>query len=163
MKTLAFKSVCSSFLVFVMLHVAHAQNVDSMHQVLLKMPEDSVKLNKIMDLGHQLKYNDLEKATIFFNKGLKLAQKLKIKPKALEAQSLLGSVYANLGKVDSALYFFTNVKNEYESSGNKKSLGHILAQIRYVYNFKGDFEKANEYSFKSLAVFEEIKDKPGIA
>lgn len=162
MKSILLRTAIFIVLVF-LFKVSYGQNIDSIQQVLLKMPEDSVKLNKIMDLGHQLKYNDLEKATIFFNKGLKLAQKLKIKPKALEAQSLLGSVYANLGKVDSALYFFTNVKNEYESSGNKKSLGHILAQIRYVYNFKGDFEKANEYSFKSLAVFEEINDKPGIA
>ncbi len=163
MKLIAFRSVFSSVLVFVMLQVSYGQNIDSINQVLLKMPDDSVKLNKIMDLGHQLKYNDLENATITINKGLKLAQKLGIKPKALEAQSLLGSVYANLGKVDSALYFFTIVKNEYESSGDQSSLANVLGQIRYVYNFKGDYEMANEYSFKSLEIYEKIKDKAGIA
>lgn len=162
MKSILLRTVIVIVLVF-LFKVSYGQNIDSMNQVLQKMPDDSVKLNKIMDLAHQLKYNDLENSTIFFNKGLKLAQKLKITAKTLEAQNLLGSVYANLGKVDSALYFFTIVKNEYENTENKKSLGHILGQIRYVYNFKGDYEKANEYSFKSLAVFEEINDKPGMA
>lgn len=158
-----FRSALIIIWVFISVYNSYGQKVDSMKQVLLKMPDDSVKLNKIMDFAHKLKYTDLENTLIYFSKGLALAQKLSKKPKVLEAQNLLGSVYANLGQVDSALYFFTIVKNEYESKDDKKNLANVLGQIRYVYNFKGDYEKANEYSFKSLALFEEINDRPGMA
>jgi two-component sensor histidine kinase len=75
----------------------------------------------------------------------------------------VGRNFANLGQADSALHWFRLAQKGFEISGDRQGMASLLTKFRWVYNYLGEFEKALDYAFQALTIYEEIRDEPGIA
>ena len=74
----------------------------------------------------------------------------------------LGNAYANLGKLDKALDYYTRSLKYYEDKGDKMHSAGRINCIGIVYNQKGNYDKALEYNNRSLKMRKEINDTHGL-
>lgn len=73
-----------------------------------------------------------------------------------------GNVYYNLGKQDSALYYFNLNLSLINKKINKLQYAGMIGNIANIYSEMGNSSKALEYQFESLKIFEEAGDSLNI-
>lgn len=142
---------------------AFAQKLDSLSAALVALPDDTVKFKKLNKLAAELAMTDLKQSLAVLFHAKAVAQKLGKSEWVTEVHAYIGSDYANLGMPDSALYYFNLAKAANEKAGKERIVAGLLMNIRYAYNYKGDYEKANQCSFEALAIFEKLHIEDGIA
>ncbi len=136
---------------------------DSLAAVIEKLPDDTVKIRKLSDLADIYYRLDLHKESQCLNQGYQLAQQLEAQEWFPRFQTRIGANFANTGMPDSALHYFNMAEEGFQKSGDKKSLAKVLTKKRWVYNYLGNLEKALEYAFDALGIYEELRDEPGTA
>jgi len=110
--------------------------------------------NEIIKQLRNIKFNDELLSTARENLDLAL---IELGPKNSvtgESYSLLGNVFDDMDKIDSALYYFGKAKEiwELEPKKNKLRISSALLNIGQMYMNKGDFGKSVEYLNKSLKI-----------
>ncbi len=136
---------------------------DSLAAVIEKLPDDTVKVRKLHELADIYYRLDLQKERQYLDKGYQLARQLKAQDWFPLFHTRIGANFANTGVPDSALHYFNLAEQGFQKSGDKKNLAKVLTKKRWVYNYLGNLEKALEYAFDALAIYEELRDEPGTA
>lgn len=72
------------------------------------------------------------------------------------AYSNIGHNYTNIGKFDSAVYFYTAGMEIYKAHEENQSLVKVYSYLGDVYRLMGDFPQALEWLFLSVELAEEI-------
>ncbi len=67
-----------------------------------------------------------------------------------------GNIYADIGKYDSSIFFYSQANIVFKKLGHKKSIAGVLNNIGTVHSDLGDFDKAIEYYTKALKIHEEL-------
>ena len=100
---------------------------------------------------------EYDKALIFYERSLKINEKLGHKPGISFALASLGTVYSFLKEYDKAIYFYE------ESLKIDRDLGHVsgvatnLSNIGEIYFFKTNHELAIDYLMQSLEHLEKMR------
>lgn len=139
------------------------QNLDSLAAVVQKLPDSEDKAGRLQTLAEAFLDVSMERALLYYHQSYTLAKRFQAADLLPELELAIGRNNANTGRLDSALYYFQLAQKGFEQQNKPERVAFVLTRFRWVYNSLGDLEKANEYSFRALKIFEELKDQQGIA
>jgi len=115
------------------------------------------------EIGYQMKYDDMPKAEVYMNRGMKLAENGNYK-------EVLDRIYNNYGvlkelqsQLDSALYFYEKGLVIVIERDFKEGYPYSYSNLGGVYGQQGKYDLARSYFEKAKQIREEIGDQKGIA
>ena len=110
-----------------------------------------------------MKYDDMPKAEVYMNRGMKLAENGNYK-------EVLDRIYNNYGvlkelqsQLDSALYFYKKGLELVKERDFKEGYPYSYSNLGGVYGQQGKYDLARSYFEKAKQIREEIGDQKGIA
>ena len=139
------------------------QNLDSLAAVVKKLPDSEQKASRLQALAEQYLTVNIERSLSYYHQSYALAKQLQADALLPELELAIGRSNANTGRLDSALYYFKLAQTGFEQQNQPERVAFVLTRFRWVYNSLGDLEKANDYSFQALKIFEALDDQEGIA
>jgi class 3 adenylate cyclase len=154
--------LCTLF-VALLAQPGRTQDLDSLALVIAQTPEDSVKVNALIDLSTQALDTDAQRAIDFGNQAKSLASSIAYTKGLALAYKAIARGYVILANYPEALVQYQRSLEVFESIGFKAGIANILSNIGVVYFNNGEDTKAIEYHLKSLKVSEEINDRMRIA
>lgn len=125
---------------------------------------DTLTVNRMTQLARILSQEkELELATSYAQKALKIAEKLNFQQGEASAYSIIGLVYIHKSEYPEALKNLFIALDKWEKSGKKKEIALSHIHIGNVYDYQGKYPEAMKSFFTALKLYEEVKDKKGIA
>ncbi len=111
---------------------------------------------------YQMQEGATQKAREGFEKVLGLIAVSKLKGKAADVNSNLGSLHLARGENNEAIQWFFKALRLFEQDNNKRGEGQTLSNIASGFYLTGDMKQATAYMKQSIAVRESINDIPGL-
>ena len=105
------------------------------------------------------KQGDLEKSLEFYNKGLKINEKIINKSDISKFYNQIGMICNDKGEYNKALDYHNQSLKIAEEFGNKIEIASSYHNIGIIYQNKGEYNQSIEFYNKSLEIFEELKIK----
>jgi two-component system, NtrC family, sensor kinase len=141
-----------------------AQNrPDSVQQMLQSLPEDSLKVNRLLQLSKDYMTSSPSDAINFGLQARDLSQKLKYKSGKALALKNIGMVYYNQTRYIETIDYWKQSYLLFDSLGDRVNEALLLNNLGSVYMNQGQDAKALEYYFKSLHLAEQSGDNHKIA
>ncbi|NTW33561.1 MAG: tetratricopeptide repeat protein, partial [Bacteroidetes bacterium] len=103
------------------------------------------------------------KALEYYQKSLRLNEKLGNKKGISECYNSIGAVLDEQGNLSQSLNYYEKSLKINQELGNKKQISGSYNNIGVIYNELKAYSKAMEYFLKSLQIYEELGDKKGIS
>ncbi|MDN5212925.1 histidine kinase dimerization/phosphoacceptor domain -containing protein [Fulvivirgaceae bacterium BMA12] len=124
-----------------------------------KVNNDTISLSMLNDLAYYWHTRNLNTSLSFAKKGLALsASKNNLLWKG-RFQITQGAILLRMEKLDSALM----VLKDAESKVKEEDLAFLNTQLGYVFERRGELDKAADYALESLRLGEKLNDKKAIA
>jgi two-component sensor histidine kinase len=120
---------------------------------------DSLQFLILNDLAYYWHTRNLRTSLDFTKKGLGLALKKKDTLWEGRLQITQGAILLRMEKLDSALIVLHEAKTKVE----EKDLSFLNTQLGYVYERKGQLDRAADYALESLRIGEKLLDNKAIA
>lgn len=137
--------------------------IDSLNQVLNRLPDDTLKVNKLIDISDiQLKV-DLSSALKYAKEAQEIASKINYSKGLGYALRLEGRVYAIQGDYSHAHLQYEKALQTFEAIDYKKGRAMITGTIATNYFYQGNFLYALKYHNHSLEIRKSIGDQLLIA
>ena len=160
MKKLAF-----CFFMILGCHFLLSQNsniakADSLLQKLQTTSDNKIKTDIYNSLFAIYRNVDTEKANYYANQQWEMAKKINDKDKIAQSLRNKGIIQTNLGNYDTAIELYKQALTENPLPATKAMIYGSLGRAHFL---KGDNAICLEYSFKSLSIYENLKDKKSIA
>jgi signal transduction histidine kinase len=105
--------------------------------------------------------NDIEKAKIYVEEGLALAEKEKDWLMVSKFNGFFGWIYHALTAYDMSLIYWQKALDQAIKAENKEQEATIYTGIAILYDRQGQFASTLEYYMKALILYEEINNKAG--
>ena len=137
--------------------------IDSLQQLVKSSPDDSVKVNTLIELSTRYLETDAQKAIETGNQARSLAEEINFSIGVGFAYKAVARGYVILANYPEALEHYQKSLDVFESIGYKMGIANILSNIGVVYSNSGEDTRSIEYHLKSLRVSEEIGDRMRIA
>lgn len=118
---------------------------------------DTVRFSMLNDLAYYWHSRNLNKSLALTKKGLSLCENNLLWEGRF--QITLGSILLRMEKSDSALLVLEDAKTKVR----EKDLAFLNTQLGYVFERKGELDKAADYALESLSLGEKLQDKKAIA
>ncbi|WP_081988149.1 tetratricopeptide repeat-containing sensor histidine kinase [Psychroserpens jangbogonensis] len=80
-----------------------------------------------------------------------------------QSYGYLALYHKEYSKLDSALYYFSKVKDIYVSQNNENNLAATYIDIKELHTLKADYNQAKNYAYKALDLYEKSGNQKGIA
>lgn len=148
---------------FVFIHTQARAQADSLIQLLSWHKADTTKVWIYRDIAYYLKYDKPDSAIFYAMKGYDLARQLQFPSGMIWNLNQVALAWTEKSNLDSADVYFLNAIQLAYSSGDTISAGNLLNSIGINYYFQGNFSKAIQYYDSSLALFDKLKYKEGMA
>jgi tetratricopeptide (TPR) repeat protein len=136
---------------------------DSLEQKITLEKADTQKLSDLEQLVNMAFAIDMQKALIYAQRGVALADKINDKKRQPEFYEMEGRMHANLLHLDSATLFFDKAMKGYVAIGNKKGMATTFFKMSWVSKKNGDPEKALAADLSALKLMEKLGDIQGMA
>ena len=140
-----------------------ANNVDSLIAVTKTLPEDTTKVNVLLEISSSLWRSEPDEAIKYASQAIELARKTSFPQGNALGLKNIGLAYYIKGDYVNVLDYWLQSLEIYESINDKVGVGNLLSNIGAVYFNQGDDPKALEYYLESLKVSEETGNKLRIA
>ena len=140
-----------------------ALNVDSLKAVLTSLPEDTSKVNNLLEISSLLWRSKPDEAINYAEQAAELAEKTAYPEGKALALKNVGLAYYIKGEYVNVLNYWLRSLDLYKSVNDNIGVGNLLSNIGAVYFNQGDDPKALEYYLESLRVSEETGNKLRIA
>jgi tetratricopeptide (TPR) repeat protein len=151
------------FILFILVtQIGFCQNtvkLDSILKVVPTLMEDSSKVNTFNEISKEYRMNSPEKACLYSNKALELAQKLKWRKGIADANFNIGNSFYSKGDYPAAMTNWEKSLEIRKQIGDKKGICLIFQSISELNCRQGNFSKAQRYNLDALRIAEELKDK----
>ncbi len=119
-------------------------------------PEKKIGLNiKLAEI--YLTENQFEEALKTLKQNITLGKE-KNKIKLADTYTIMARAYIALAEIDSAYLFINKALPLLKNQNNPKAVAKCYFYLSQVYQYKADFIKQADYSFKSIAIAEKVKD-----
>lgn len=133
--------------------------LDQLEDAYPQIKTDAIKFSVLNDLAYYWHTRNLVKAMDFTEKGLSLAIKKNDTLWNGRFQITKGAILLRMEKLDRAEDVLESAKNKVQ----QKDLPFLNTQLGYVYERRGELDKAADFAMKSLRLGEELGDKKAIA
>lgn len=120
--------------------------------------KDTISIQKLMDEAYNFEQNQPEKALKLYKKTHQLSLKANYNDGAYKSLLYSGIVYSNIGKYDSAKYYYDKTISYCKQS--KTLIGEAKGNVNLanMYQFKGDYPNAIKNYIIAIKFFEKTKD-----
>ena len=139
------------------------EEIKDLMEALENAPEDSVKVNGLIELSKLYAGSDLQSAIKYGTEARDLAEKIGFQKGLGYAYKAIGIGYFNQSNYPEALIKYEQSLKIFEGIPFKTGIANMLSNIGVVYSNLGDDTKAIEHHLKALKVSEQIKDSLRIA
>ncbi|UJH67765.1 sensor histidine kinase [Allomuricauda sp. SCSIO 65647] len=136
-----------------------ASYLDILKDTYPKAQPDSLKFSMLSDLAYYSHTRDLVMAMDYTEAGLKLTEQKKDTLWQGRFQIIQGAILLRMEKLEDAEMVLEEAKRKVR----KSDLAFLYTQLGYVYERRGELDKAADYALESLRLGEELKDKKAIA
>jgi tetratricopeptide (TPR) repeat protein len=120
--------------------------------------KDTVSIKKLMDEAYTFEKNQPKKAIQLYKKVYLLSLKANYNDGAFKSLFFSGFVYNDIGKYDSAKYYFDKTIDYCKKSKNLIGEAKGYANLANTYQYKGEYPEAIKNYIKSIKIFEKTKD-----
>lgn len=144
------------FFFFFTTNLLAQQNADSLIYAVQTSPDDTSKVNLYNEICTQVRASDPDKALLYFNEGLKLAERLNFKKG-------IADLYHNAGVIQYLISDYKNASEFYEKAldirkemKDIKGMASTQNNMAVIFRIQGNYEKALEYymmSYKNEETF----------
>lgn len=124
-----------------------------------KVKNDTIRLSMLNDLAYYWHTRNLNTSLAFTKKGLALCASKNNLLWEGRFQITLGSILLRMEKLDSA---FT-ILNDAKSKVKEEDLAFLNTQLGYIFERKGELDKAADHAMESLRLGEKLSDQKAIA
>ncbi|HEY5916269.1 MAG TPA: adenylate/guanylate cyclase domain-containing protein [Chryseolinea sp.] len=135
-----------------------SEEIEDLMEALENAPEDSVKVNGLIELSKLYTGSDLQSAIKYGTEAKDLAEKIGFQKGLGYAYKAIAIGYFNQSNYPEALIQYEQSLKIFEGIPFKTGIANLLSNIGVVYSNLGDDTKAIEHHLKSLKVAEEIRD-----
>ena len=136
-----------------------ASYLDILEDNFEKIKNDTIQFSILNDLAYYWHTRNLIKALDFTQKGLNLTAKKNNKLWEGRFQITKGAILLRMEKLDSAFVVLEAAKKKVK----EEDLAFLNTQLGYVFERKGQLDKAAEYAIESLRLGGKFNDKKAIA
>jgi signal transduction histidine kinase len=157
-----FKSSLFLFFLFVILFsqtLAQSTRVDSLLKATENLADDSLKVDRYLELGLELLGSDIIRATNYFDQAILLANKIGYKKGLANAYNGKGRAVSQQGDLVEATLDFQEALTYFHEIEDKTGEANILSNLGSIYFMLGNSTKALELHFESLKLSEELDNK----
>lgn len=138
------------------------REIDSLHTLLLKTTNDSLKVNILNDIGgFRIKSRDYNNALDDLLEAQSLSKKANYKKGLGNAYHLTGVLLMNKNSYSDVMDYYNKAFMIKTELGDKKGIADVISNMGIVYCDQGEYSKAIEKYFEALKIREEIKDIHG--
>lgn len=120
--------------------------------------KDTVSIQKLMDNAYSFEQNKPEKALRLYKRIHLISLKANYNDGAYKSLLYSGIVYSNIGKYDSAKYYYNKTINFCKQSKTLIGEAKGYVNLANMYQFKGDYPNAIKNYIVSIKLFEKTKD-----
>ena len=145
---------------FLLSQNSNTAKADSLLQKLQTTLDNKIKTDIYNSLFAIYRNVDTEKANYYANQQWEMAKKINDKDKIAQSLRNKGIIQTNLGNYDTAIELYKQALTENPLPATKAMIYGSLGRAHFL---KGDNAICLEYSFKSLSIYENLKDKKSIA
>ena len=145
---------------FLLSQNSNIAKADSLLQKLQTTSDNKIKTDIYNSLFAIYRNVDTEKANYYANQHWEMAKKINDKDKIAQSLRNKGIIQTNLGNYDTAIELYKQALTENPLPATKAMIYGSLGRAHFL---KGDNAISLEYSFKSLSIYENLKDKKSIA
>lgn len=163
--TLCSNAICCLLIFMTTSLAAQTANQDSLLNVVKTMPEDTSKINAMLNIAaNYLKQSrDYKKMSEFAWKGLALSQKLNYEKGLANAYSCIGIWYGSKDNKEMALYYYQKALHLMQKQKDKKGEGNVYNNIAKIMLAQGNYIEALSNNLKCLKIKEALHNKEGMA
>ena len=133
--------------------------LDSLEQKYSKATAATTRLEILNDLAYYWHTRNLNRSKDYALEGIASARELQDTLWQGRISATLGAVLLRMEKLDSALFMLKTAR----SKVNREDLPFLLTQMGYVYERRGELDKAADYATEALNVSRSIQDTYGMA
>ncbi len=137
--------------------------VDSLKQIIVTTKHDTTSIKTYLNIGYIYKYVIPDTALYFYNKALKLSQKVSNKKFESKSLNYIGIFHQYMGNYSKAIKYYLKSLKICEELDDKKEMANCYYNIGIIHTKQGNFEKAIEYYLGSIKIRKEIGDRNGIS
>ena len=145
---------------FLLSQNSNIAKADSLLQKLQTTSDNKIKTDIYNSLFTIYRNVDTEKANYYANQQWEMAKKINDKDKIAKSLRNKCIIQTNLGNYDTAIELYKQALTENPLPATKAMIYGSLGRAHFL---KGDNAICLEYSFKSLSIYENLKDKKSIA
>ncbi|HLU85092.1 MAG TPA: tetratricopeptide repeat protein [Vicingaceae bacterium] len=131
-----------------------ASNLDSIANFIASAPEDTTKVEALIQLGKKLRNGQVDSATIIFEQALRLSEKIGWKKGEASAYFSIGSCKNIKSDYPAAIAFFYKALAIYEKLNDENGKAIIYGGLGVLFKNQQELDKALEYHFKALKLDE---------
>jgi tetratricopeptide (TPR) repeat protein len=168
MKHLQTKTLLYLFLIFFISSytLVHAQ-VDSLHRLLAKakVKEDTflVDMYQQLSLFYNNKFNQVDSANFYTDKGLELATKIAYDKGIARGNMIKSNMYNEKGEIGKAFSAIKKAYDIYTRLGIDREAGQALYGLGTIYLSAGDVNSAVKYFLEASNLLEKDKKNPALS
>ena len=133
--------------------------LDSLEQKYYQATPINTRLEVLNDLAYYWHTRNLQRSMTLALEGLDTARKIKDTLWQGRLGATLGAVLLRMEKLDSALFVLKTARSQV----GREDLPFLLTQIGYVYERRGELDKAADYASEALNISRSIQDTYGMA
>lgn len=145
------------FLTVLVLPVFAQQNVvDSLEKLISKLPDDTVKVNRLNELVSKLQYTDQAKAAKVALSSVQLADKIDYELGLATAYRLTGVLYVDRMVLDSGRMFYDKafaIVKDNKDQAFQKQAGLIIHNYGAIYHKKQEYDSATAKYIEAISIF----------
>jgi tetratricopeptide (TPR) repeat protein len=133
------------------------ETADSLSKIIIQ-GADTSKIGAYNELAKFLTGTDDNKALELSFKALKLSKEIKYQKHIAHSYNRVGTIYDQMGKSDSAGFYFTQAIVIFEKMKDTSGLGSVYQNIGVMYYYLEEYDKSLENNFKALELKKKAKE-----
>lgn len=122
------------------------------------LEEDSVKVQKLLDLGYEYEFSDLDSALIIYSLAGEISRKINYKTGLGKSLNYRGIVEFSKGNYYEAEQFYHRSIEVFREIPYPRGIAANYNNLGNIYHYLGEFDQTVQFHMRALAIFEEIRD-----
>lgn len=137
---------------------AQTTKFDSLKAEIARMPEDTSKVNAMLDLANDIRNSDPAIALEIANSALELTNDINFKKGRARTYNLLGLISDKKAEYQNAIDFFNKALATYQEIGDQEGIAKVYNNLGITNSNQAKFQQAIEYYLQSLKIHEQLNN-----
>lgn len=138
--------------------LAQNSKFDSLKTAIARMPEDTAKVNALLDLANDLRNSNPGDALEIANSALEMADDLNFIKGRARTYNLLGLISDKKAEYQNAIDFFNKALATYQEIDDQVGIAKVYNNMGITYSNQAQFQQAIEYYLQSLKIHEKLNN-----